>query len=114
MSEFVSVADAATFSPGHGRTVRAQGREIAVYNLDGQFYALDDQCPHRGGPLGAGTLEEGRVFCPLHGWSFDLKTGECLNVPERSVKTHRTRVRDGQVQICLSGDESGAGRPASE
>ncbi len=51
MSEFVSVADAASFSPGHGRTVRAQGREIAVYNLDGQFYALDDQCPHRGGPL---------------------------------------------------------------
>ncbi len=44
----------------------------------------------------------------------DLKTGACLNVPERCVKIHRTRVRDGQVQICLGGAESGAGRPASE
>jgi nitrite reductase (NADH) small subunit/3-phenylpropionate/trans-cinnamate dioxygenase ferredoxin subunit len=101
MSEFVSVADAASLPPGQGRTVHINGREFAVYNLDGEFYAIDDRCPHRGGPLGAGGLEKGHVFCPLHGWAFDLKTGACPNRPDRPVQTYPTRVRDGQVQVCL-------------
>ncbi len=101
MSEFVSVADAASLPPGHGRTVNVRGREFAVWNLDGQFYAMDDQCPHRGGPLGAGALQDGHVTCPLHGWAFDPRTGACHSNPERPVNTYPARVLDGQVQICV-------------
>jgi len=101
MSNFVSVADAKSLPPGQGRTVHVKGREFAIYNLDGQFYAIDDKCPHRGGPLGAGCLENGQVFCPLHGWEFDLRTGACLSNPERPVKTYPTRVENGEVQISL-------------
>src|SRR5437867_11504 len=101
MPDFISVADAASLPPGHGRTVRAKGCELALYNLGGQFYALDDQCPHRGGPLGAGCLEGGEVFCPLHGWGFDVKSGACSNRPDRPVKTYAVRVQDGQVQIWI-------------
>ena len=100
---FVPVADVASLPAGQGRTVHVKGREFAVYNLDGEFYAMDDQCPHRGGPLGAGVLEDGRVYCPLHGWAFDLKTGACLSNPERPVRFYPTRVQDGQVQICVEG-----------
>ena len=64
-------------------------------------YAIDDRCPHRGGPLGAGTLENGEVVCPLHGWAFDLKTGACRSGPDRPVKTYPVRVVDGQVEICV-------------
>ena len=78
-----------------------KGRRFAVYNLDGQFYAIDDTCPHRGGPLGAGVLEDGRVFCPLHGWSFDLKSGACQSNPERPVKSYPVRVENGEVQILI-------------
>jgi 3-phenylpropionate/trans-cinnamate dioxygenase ferredoxin subunit len=98
---FVSVADVESLPPGQGRTVHVKGREFAIYNLDGQFYAIDDKCSHRGGPLGAGVLEDGQVFCPMHGWAFDLRTGACHSNPARPVKSYPTRVVDGQVQILI-------------
>ena len=101
MSAFVSVAQADSVPIGQGCTVNVHGHEIAIYNLDGHFYALEDRCPHRGGPLGAGVLEGGHVFCPLHGWEFDLKTGACLNRPDRPVKAYATRLQDGQVQVWI-------------
>lgn len=101
MSAFVPVADAASISPGQGRTVHYRGKDYAVYNLDGSFFALDDACSHKGGPLGAGCLEGEKVYCPLHGWAFDLKTGICSNRPDLPVKTYQTRVVDGQVQILI-------------
>jgi NAD(P)H-dependent nitrite reductase small subunit len=103
MSEFVPVAEVSSLPPGSGRTVHVKGREFALYNLDGEFYAIDDQCPHVGGPLGAGFCEDGQVFCPLHGWAFDLKTGACKNNPGRPVKTYSTRIVDGWVQILIPG-----------
>jgi len=101
MPQFVPVATVESLPPGHGRTVHVQGREFALWNLEGQFYCLDDACPHRGGPLGAGTLEDGEVFCPLHGWGFDVRTGDCKLRPDRPVKTYPTRVVNGQVEILV-------------
>jgi nitrite reductase/ring-hydroxylating ferredoxin subunit len=101
MSEFVSVAEAADLPPGKGRTVHVKGREFALWNLEGQFYCIDDQCPHRGGPLGAGNLDGSEVVCPLHGWGVDLRTGQCASRPDRPVRTYPTRVQEGQVQILI-------------
>jgi len=101
MTQYVSVLEAASLPPGHGRTVHVQGREFAVFNVDGQFFAVDNTCSHRGGPLGAGLAVGGRVFCPLHGWEFDLTTGACVTRPDRPVRCYPTQVKDGQVQICL-------------
>jgi nitrite reductase (NADH) small subunit/3-phenylpropionate/trans-cinnamate dioxygenase ferredoxin subunit len=101
MSEFVSVAETASLPPGHGRTVNVQGRELALWNVDGCFHAIDNECPHRGGPLGAGVLDGSQVSCPLHGWTFDVTTGECQDRPDRPVKTYPTRVIEGWVQVAL-------------
>jgi nitrite reductase (NADH) small subunit len=98
-------AEASSLPPGQGRTVHVSGREFALYNVDGVFYAIDDRCPHRGGPLGAGMLVGERVFCPLHGWDFDLKTGACSSNPDRPVRTFLTRVVDGEVEIGLPANE---------
>jgi len=101
MSEFVSVADAASLAPGQGRTVQVNGVGFALWNLGGEFFCLDDTCPHRGGPLGAGTLEDGTVFCPLHGWGFDVRTGACLERPDKPVKSYPTRIVNGQVHVLV-------------
>jgi nitrite reductase/ring-hydroxylating ferredoxin subunit len=100
-AEFVDAADAASLAPGQGRTLELRGRRYALFNLDGQFYAIDDSCPHRGGPLGAGYFEGCEVYCPLHGWPFDVRTGQCRTVPARPVRTYPTRVENGKVWIQL-------------
>ena len=100
MSEFIIVAEANQVPPARGLSVRVGELELALFNLGGQFYALDGRCPHRGGPLGEGFTENGHVFCPLHGWEFDVKTGACINNPEKPVTCFPTRVTDGKVEIC--------------
>jgi len=101
MSEFVAVVEANQVPSDRGLSVNAGGRELALFNIDGQFYALDGTCPHRGGPLGEGITEDGRVYCPLHGWEFDVKTGACINNPEKPVACFPARVLDGKVEICV-------------
>ena len=101
MSEFVRAAEIASIPPNSGRTVHVRGREFALWHHDGQFFCLDDTCPHRGGPLGAGTIAEGRVYCPMHGWGFDVRDGTCVTRPDRPVKTYPTRLKDGFVEILL-------------
>ena len=101
MSEFVPVADVASMPEGHGRTVHVKGREFAIYNCGGEFFAIDNQCTHKGAPLGSGMLDGYKVVCPLHGWEFDVRTGTCLVREDRPVKSYPTRVRDGQIEICV-------------
>lgn len=101
MPEFTPVADVSSLPPGRGRTVHVRGREYALWNLNGEFFCIDDECPHRGASVGAGTLEGTEAVCPLHGWAFDVRTGVCALRPDRPTGTYPTRVVDGQVQICV-------------
>lgn len=103
MPDFVPALAAAALQPGKGESVLLNGRRIAVFNVGGEFFALDDDCPHRGGPLGPGWLdaEQCKVACPLHGWEFDLRTGACLTVPARPVRSHPVRVADGWVEVAV-------------
>ena len=82
---------------GRGLRVRVGERELALFLLDGEVFALDDHCPHKGGPLGEGFCENGQVFCPLHGWAFDIRTGACAEVPARPATKIPVRVEDGLV-----------------
>src|SRR5262249_11116245 len=102
MSQFVALTAADQLAPNTGMIVRAGEREFAVFNRDGQVYVLDGQCPHRVGSFGAGTLEGDRLYCPLHGWEFDLKTGACLTNPERPVRRYRVRIENGQIEIDMA------------
>jgi NAD(P)H-dependent nitrite reductase small subunit len=83
--------------PGKSVGVSIDGRRLAVFNIDGQFYVIDDRCPHRAGPLSEGYVEAFQLWCPLHGWSFDLRTGACLSQPGRDVRTYPVEVREGTI-----------------
>ncbi len=97
MSQLIRVAAVSEIPPGTGKELTAADRVVALYNVGGQFHALDGVCPHAGGPLGQGTLDDDVVTCPWHGWQFDVTTGQhCLNVNIQhqtfNVKVHRNDV----------------------
>ena len=74
------------------------GSELAVYNVNGEYYATENFCPHRGARLTEGVLCGHVIECWLHGWQFDVRSGECLTVPDR-IKSYRVRVEEGLVKV---------------
>lgn len=76
------------------------GDEIAVYNVDGEYYAIENFCPHKGAPLSEGVVCGYVVECGWHGWQFDVRTGECLTVSDR-IKTFPLKIEDGVVSVEL-------------
>ena len=77
-----------------------EGRELALYNVNGEFYATENFCPHKGAPLAAGILCQHIIECDWHGWQFDVRTGECLTVAEK-VKTYEVVVEEGLVKVLI-------------
>ncbi len=100
MAEFVRVATTGEIAPGTGRCVEVSGREIALFNAGGTFFALDNTCPHRGGPLGEGELEGTVVTCPWHAWQFDLRSGESLT-DDLKVARFDVKVEGDAVLVAL-------------
>lgn len=94
----VKVAKASDLSPGKGKTVVANGKEIALFNIGGKFYAISSKCVHKGGPLGEGELDGSTVTCPWHGWEYDVKTGQGITTPV-SVETYPVRVEGEDVMV---------------
>jgi nitrite reductase/ring-hydroxylating ferredoxin subunit len=101
MAQFVKVGTRAEFENLEtGKLVEAGGQSIAIFNLGGNYYALENTCPHRGGPLSEGTVEAGEVICPWHGSRFDVKTGAVLAPPSRQgVKSFPVRVTGNDVEV---------------
>lgn len=101
MTEPVTVARTGDLAPGQGAVVEVGRREIAVFNADGTFYAVENTCCHRGGPLGQGTLDGTVVECPWHMWRFALDTGACLNSPGDRIRTYEVLVQGDEIKIRL-------------
>jgi nitrite reductase (NADH) small subunit len=108
------VADVDAIGVGEKLIVEFRGREVGIYNLGGEFYALRNYCPHQGGPLCRGLFGQttlpsapqelvlgGRVaMCPWHHFEFDLVTGECVSEPTMKVKPYKVSVMDGKIYLA--------------
>ena len=101
MNDFTRVAFTYEIPPGTGRTVEVDGIWIAIFNVKGEFYAIDNTCPHAGGPLGEGNLCEGVVECPWHGWKFSVISGERVGNSNFQVACCEVRVQGNEVQIAV-------------
>lgn len=103
MREFVEVARVDDIPPGTAAVVEAGGTEIALVNVDGSFYALQNECTHAQGPLGEGELTSEHVLeCPWHGSCFDVRTGEVTNPPAtENLDTYEVRVEEGVVKVAV-------------
>ena len=99
MAEFQSVCKASELAEGEGRTVAADGRLIAVFRENGQFYAIDDVCPHMGASLAGGYVENGIVTCPWHAWRFRLADGAWADNPRIKIGSYPVRIEGEAIQV---------------
>ena len=99
MIRFVKVMNKEDLPVGKSAIVMAGSEEIALFNYKGEYYAIANKCPHKGGPLGEGRVQEGIVICPNHEWRFDLKNGDNMQNPELCIKSYPVRVRNEKLYI---------------
>jgi nitrite reductase (NADH) small subunit len=98
---FVTVGRVSDFTPGQGKMVVVNGRHVALFRLGEEFYALDNMCLHRGGPLCEGPIDNDVVTCPWHGWSYEIRTGTMVQDPRVGVDKHEVKVEGGAILIRL-------------
>jgi NAD(P)H-dependent nitrite reductase small subunit len=99
MSERVRVAEATELLDDTGLIVSAGGKEIALFKVGEEVFAIDNECPHREGPLGHGELSGEIVTCPFHAWEINVRTGEVVDFPSMCARSYPCRVADGGVYV---------------
>jgi 3-phenylpropionate/trans-cinnamate dioxygenase ferredoxin subunit len=100
MPKTVKVAEVTELGPGEGKTIEVAGVSLALFNVDGQYFAIANACTHVGGSLGEGTLVGKEVTCPLHGARFDVTCGKVLGGPARSdLKSFPTSLEGDAVMV---------------
>ena len=100
MAGFVKAAKAQDVALGSGKRFEVSGKKIAIFNVDGKYYAIDDTCTHRGGPLSEGGLDGKEVTCPWHGAVFDVTTGEVLGPPApKPVSRYDVRISANDIGV---------------
>ena len=101
MEGFVTVANVNDIKEGESKVVEINGKEIALFNVDGRFYAIDNTCAHKGGPLGEGVVAGEIVTCPWHGWEYNIKTGINPLNSQIKVKKYEVMVEGYKVKVKL-------------
>ena len=102
MREFQTVGRIDDFVSGQGKMVTVNGRHVALFRLGDEFYAIDNLCLHKAGPLCEGFIENDVVTCPWHGWSYEIRTGTLVQDPRVGVSKHDVRIEDGLVSVRLT------------
>lgn len=100
MSEFVTIAKVGDIPEGTGNTFHVGERLVAVFNRGGEYFAIDDLCPHMGASLGAGCMDEqGVVTCPWHAWHFSVADGTWCDNPRIKIDSFEVRVEGDEIQV---------------
>ena len=99
MAEFVKAAKRQDIAPGSGVASECGGKPVALFNVAGEFHAIQGKCPHRGGPLGEGELEGSVVTCPWHAWRFDVCSGVNPDNPNSKVVSYSVKLESDDVLV---------------
>lgn len=101
MADFVTVAAVDEVKPGERLVVEIGRRWVAIFNVDGSYYAIEDRCTHDDGPLAEGELRGCVIECPRHGATFDIRNGKVLSAPALvDVPTFQVRVQGDEIQVA--------------
>jgi NAD(P)H-dependent nitrite reductase small subunit len=99
----MEVAPESAVPEGSGLSACVEGQELALFRVGGEIRALDGICPHAGGSLADGAIEDGAVICPLHHWRFDASSGAAIAPAQASVTVYPVQIDEGKVLVKLSG-----------
>jgi len=99
MADFVTVAKVSDVKEGEGKVVEANGKTIALFNVEGKFHAIDNTCKHAQGPLGEGICDGNVVTCPWHGWKYNVTDGVCVTNPQVKVDTFEVQVEGDELKV---------------
>lgn len=99
MSDYITVCKVGELAEGQGKAFAVNGRMVAVFLVEGEYYAIDDFCPHMGASLAGGHVENGIVTCPWHAWRFALCDGRWCDSPRIKIDTFAVRVVGDEVQV---------------
>ena len=100
MAKLLKIAETKDVSAGQSAGFTVEGLKIALFNVEGTYYAIGDVCTHRGGPLSAGVVQGTKVTCPWHGADFDLKTGAVLGAPaQKGVPSYKVSVEGNDIKV---------------
>lgn len=97
--QIFKIANVSEVKPGLSKAYKIGDKTIALFNEGGQFYALDDACPHRGASLAESICKNGKVYCSWHLFDFDLKTGECGAIPDFPVQTYEVKIEGEEIFV---------------
>ena len=102
MAKLIKIAVTKDMPPGQRAAFTVEGQRIALFNVEGIYYAIGDGCTHRGDPLSEGAVQGTKVTCPWHGADFDLKTGAALGLPaQKGVPSYKVVVESDDIKIEL-------------
>jgi len=101
MADFIEVTTKDKIPNGQGRMFEVNNTSIAIFNLDGKFYAINNICPHRAANLSEGYISGSIVTCPMHAWEFDVKTGNSPAGEHIKVNSYKVKVEGDKILICL-------------
>jgi Ferredoxin subunits of nitrite reductase and ring-hydroxylating dioxygenases len=102
MDDFHEIARVDDLPPGRAKSIVVGERKIALFHTASGFFASDDSCPHRGGPLGQGDLIDDEIICPWHLWGFDIRSGVCTGNREIRVVIHDVRLEGDRILVKLN------------
>ncbi len=101
MAEFVKVASLSELAPGSAKAVEVKGKAIALFNVQGTIFAIDNTCLHQGGPLGEGELMGEVVICPWHQWEYNVRTGEMVGNSSVKLATYPVQVEGSDIKVAV-------------
>ena len=106
MSQFIKATTRDEVQPGDCIGVKVDGVFVGIYNIDGKYYAMNNICPHLGGVLSYGFLEDNLIMCPLHMWEFDVTTGKCTWPESEEIQTYAVKVEGNDILVDVNSPKS--------
>ncbi len=99
MGQWIKASQKSSVAEGAGICVELENKKIALFQINGKFYAIDDMCRHRGGPLSEGSLDGNVITCPWHGFAFDITNGNCVTNSALKQTSYPVQVKGDEILI---------------